>query len=112
MFVDKKKDKKLAEQIKEYNPTKLARGYDVESMEDKGFSFDMQLLAVKLLKKSRHNQVVTPIISLVSHCTQGVVYNWVMYLLNEFVEDCHEAQDQVHPFHYSWLLILIVMEEG
>jgi len=31
-FVDKTKDKKLAEQIKkEYNLVKLARGYDVES---------------------------------------------------------------------------------
>lgn len=45
-----------------------------------------------------------------SECTQGSMYNMVAYLLNEFVEDCREALDKGQLFHYSWLLILIVME--
>jgi len=39
-FVDKTKDKKLAQQIKkEYNLVKLGRGYNIESIEDKGITF-------------------------------------------------------------------------
>lgn len=56
MFIDKTKDKKLVDQIKkEYKVTKLGRGYDVDSIKDKGFAFATQFLAMKLLRKSRCN---------------------------------------------------------
>jgi len=90
--------------------TKLGRGYNVESIQDKGVFFATQLLAANLLRKCQHNQVPASVISLASQCAEGVVYNWETFLLNAFVEDCKEAQDQGHPFHYSWLLILIAME--
>jgi hypothetical protein len=34
---------------------------------------------------------------------------WAMYLLNEFIDDCLEAQDLDKEFHYWPMLLLIVM---
>ena len=46
-------------------------------------------------------------IELADTARDGVQYNWVLYLLNQFTEDYIAAQDQNQPFHYAWLLILI-----
>jgi hypothetical protein len=35
--------------------------------------------------------------------------NWAMFLLNQILIDCEEAQDKGTEFHYSWLLILIAL---
>jgi hypothetical protein len=35
--------------------------------------------------------------------------NWAMFLLNQFLIDCEEARDKGTEFHYSWLLIIIVL---
>ena len=40
-FMDKTNEKKLAEQIKEFNLVMLGRGYDVESIEDKGIALQV-----------------------------------------------------------------------
>lgn len=46
---------------------------------------------------------------IISQCVkEGVEYNWSLYLLNQFIEDCRPAQETVQPLRYSWLLIIIV----
>ena len=46
-------------------------------------------------------------IELADIARDGLQYNWALYLLNQFIEDCIATQDQNQPFHYAWLLILI-----
>ena len=46
-------------------------------------------------------------IELADTARDGVQYNWALYLLNQFTEDCIAAQDHNQLFHYAWLLILI-----
>lgn len=48
-----------------------------------------------------------PAIELADTTRDGAQYNWSLYLLNQFNEDCKATQDQNQPFHYAWLLILI-----
>jgi hypothetical protein len=44
-----------------------------------------------------------------AQCTKGVMFSWAPYLLNQFLIDCRDAQDNGTEFHYSWLLILIAL---
>lgn len=89
---------------------KKGHGYDIDSISDEATAFAKKLLSAKLLWNICHNQVATPFVYLGSQCAKGVFYNSETYLLNEFVEDCREAQDPGHMFHYSWLLNLVAVE--
>lgn len=44
---------------------------------------------------------------------EGVQFNWVEFLYEEFLNNYKEAQEQGKSFHYAWLLlcILLVIEE-
>lgn len=93
-FVEKDKDKQLAKDIKaKYELKNLGRWYGVSSIHNKGVYFAMQLLVAKLFRKCQHNQVSTLVISLAAKCVKGTIYNWVTFLLNEFIEHCNEAWD-------------------
>jgi hypothetical protein len=35
--------------------------------------------------------------------------NWEKFLVNQFLQDCTEAQEKGTEFHYTWLLILIAL---
>jgi hypothetical protein len=35
------------------------------------------------------------------------MFSWAPYLLNQFLVDCRDAQDNGNEFHYSWIIILI-----
>ena len=60
-----------------------------------------------MLRKCRPNQVPGLSIEVAVATRDGKQYNWSLYLLNQFNEDCKVAQDHNQPFHYAWLLILI-----
>jgi hypothetical protein len=60
-----------------------------------------------VLWKCRPNQVSGLAIKLADTARDKVQYNWTLYLLNQFNDDCIAAQDHNQPFHYAWLLILI-----
>jgi hypothetical protein len=34
---------------------------------------------------------------------------WAQYVLNEFIDNCLDAQDSRKDFHYSWILLLLSM---
>jgi len=40
---------------------------------------------------------------------KGVQFNWVRYHCQEFIANCREAYKETKPFHYAWLLLLIVL---
>lgn len=88
----------------------MGRGFEITSINDEATAFSTQLLASTLMRKGRHNQVVTHFIELGSKCALGTQYNWPTFLQNEFVEDCREDQEKGTVFHYSWVLILIALE--
>ena len=60
-----------------------------------------------MLRKCRPNEVPAGAIDLATQAKEGQQYNWCMYLLNQFMEDCTAAQEHNQPFHYSWLLVLM-----
>jgi len=70
-------------------------------------SFTEKLMAFKLLRKCRKEEALAGVIEVSVQCTKGVMFRWEPYLLNQFLIDYMDAQDNGTDFHYSWLLILI-----
>lgn len=68
-----------------------------------------QILAKKVMKKFCVDEVMAPVVSLVAQCVKEVLFNWSRYLCQEFLTNCREAQDETKPFHYTWLLLSIVL---
>jgi hypothetical protein len=54
-------------------------------------------------------QVTNFVVDLTRKCAEGLQMNWAKYLVNKLELDCREAQDQGYEFHFSWLLVLIVI---
>jgi hypothetical protein len=82
---------------------------DVASICDPTVRFVVQYLACNFLRKCKKDQVPTSVIAATERCVEGVLMNWGEILLNQFWIDCEEAQDKGTEFHYSWILILIVL---
>ena len=61
------------------------------------------------MRKCRPNEVHAPIVSIAANCAKGYSYKWAEYIAREFLEDVCDAQEKGRPFHYSWLLVLIVL---
>ena len=89
--------------------TKGKRGYHTSTIEDQNIRFIAKLLACKLLRKCRPTEVPASIIRLTINCAEGYTYNWAAYLTREFLEDARDAQEKGRPFHYSWIILLIVL---
>ena len=85
------------------------RGYQTSRLQHQNIHFTVELLACKLMRKCRLNEVPTPIVSIVANCAEGYSYNWAAYIAKEFLEDVRDAQEKGRPFHYSWLLVLITL---
>jgi hypothetical protein len=75
----------------------------------KEFVLLTQLLSYKLLKSVTRTNVQLESSLFAERCVAGVQMAWACYLLNEFVDDCLEAQDFDKEFHYSWVILLIAM---
>ena len=88
-FVGKDQDKKIATRlIKKYNLTRGWWAYNAMQIEDKSLRFTVQLLVGQVLWKCRPNQVLGPTIELADTARDRVQYNWALYLLNQFNDDC------------------------
>ena len=107
-FVGKELDRETIECMKcLYNLQKGGRAFDAAIIEDDTVRFTVQLLAGCVLHTCRPTKVLATVVDL-AHCVkEGVEYNWSLYLLNQFIEDCRAAQKIAQPLHYSWLLIII-----
>jgi hypothetical protein len=65
------------------------------------------ILACKLLRKCRKDEVPAGVIAVAAQCAEGTFMSWVPYLSNLFQIDCKDAQEAGMEFHYSWLITLI-----
>lgn len=107
-FIGKNLDGKLAAKLtKEFNLTKGGRAYDTADIEDEALQFTIQLLAGCVLRKYRPTEVPAVAMELITQEKDEKLYNWCLYLLNQFMEDYVGAHENNHPFHYSWLLVLM-----
>jgi hypothetical protein len=61
------------------------------------------------LRKYQKQEALVGIIAIVMQCTKGVMFSWVPYLLNQFLIDRIDAQENGTEFHYSWMIILIAL---
>ena len=108
-FFGKKLDRKLATKLtRELKLTKGTRPYDFADIEDHALRFTIQLLVGRVLKKCQPSEVPTGAIDLVVHAKECKQYKWCLYLLNQFMDDCKDAQESNQLFHCSWLIILMV----
>ena len=85
----KTKDVRLsANLVTEY---KLERGgcaYDINLIQDPSLKFTASLLAGRLLTKVRPKEVTGSVIRLAIDVTKGKEFNWCLFLLNNFLQDC------------------------
>jgi hypothetical protein len=107
---NKARDKEIAEEVKaQFRTNRGTRGIIIKDINDPATKFSTNLMACKLLRKCRKEEAPTGVIEVVVQCAKGVVLSWAPYLLNQFLIDCRDAQDNGTKFHYSWLLILIAL---
>jgi len=67
------------------------RGMDVRNINDKNVRFAMQVLACKMLRACRKDEVSTVVIATTKKCIARVPMNWATFLVNNFLQDCMEA---------------------
>ena len=79
----------------------------IKEINDPMMMFSMKLMAYKILRKCRKEEALVGVMAVISQCAKGIVFNWVPYLLNQFLIDYRDAQDNDIELHYSWILILI-----
>jgi hypothetical protein len=71
----------------------------------------MQVLACNFLQKCHKDKVLVVVIATTNKFVERIQMNWATYLVNLLLQDYMEAQEKGIEFHYSWLLILIVLVE-
>lgn len=91
-IVGKSEDLVLAEDMKKkYKLDKKKRGYIISNIKDKGVCVATQLLAGKVIRKCRGNEVTAPVVMLAKQCPEGVQFNWAEFVCEEFLTNCKEA---------------------
>ena len=94
VIAEKSGDLALAEAMKKkYKLEKKKRGYTISNIKDKGVRIATQLLAGKVMRKFYGDEVPMPVVALVEQCTEGVQFNWVEFLYEDFLTNCKEAQE-------------------
>lgn len=76
-----------------YKLEKKKRGYSITSIKDKRVHIATQLLASKVIRKCRIDEVLAPVVVLAEQCVEGVQFNWVKFLCEEFLLNFQEAQE-------------------
>ena len=67
--------------------TKGKHRYHTSAFQHHNIRFAAKLLACKLMRKCRPNEVPASIISIATNCAEGYSYNWAAYIAKEFLED-------------------------
>jgi hypothetical protein len=75
-----------------YGTYRATRRLDVASINDYFLIFAMQVLAFKLLRKCRKDQIPEGVIAAVEKCAAGVQMNWATFFVNQFFIYFAEAQ--------------------
>jgi hypothetical protein len=93
----------------QFDTTRGNRGIIIKEINDNMTRFTSKLMACKLLRKCHREEAPAGVIAVAAQCVKGMMFSWASYLLNQFLLDCHDAQDNGTKFHYSWLIILIAL---
>lgn len=64
------------------------------------------------MRKCHVDKMPAFVIALAEQCAEGVQFNWVQFLCDEFLTNCREAQEQGKTSHYTWLLLSILLVIG
>jgi hypothetical protein len=84
---DKTKEKVLAEEMnKKYGTNKGTRGIIIKRINDATTQLGMKLLACKMLRKCRREEVPARVVAVAAQCTEGTSMRWEPYLLNLFLD--------------------------
>lgn len=109
-FGGKNREKDITKRMKrDYNLLKKLWAYSIISVTDPTVQLVAQILAGKVKRKCRVDEVSMPIVSLFAQCMKGIQFNWAWYPYQEFLANCWAAQDETKWFHYAWLLLSIVL---
>jgi hypothetical protein len=92
---------------KKYGTDRGTRGIIIKRINDVATQLGRKILACKLLRKCRREEVPAGVVAVAAQCAEGTTVSWAPYLLNLFLDDCKDAQDLGTEFHYSWLITLI-----
>jgi hypothetical protein len=82
-FLEKKVCKKeLEEQVKvQFNMTMGNIGLIIKEINDNTKRFASNLIACKMLRKFNREEAPRGVITVEAHCTKGMMFSWVLYLL-------------------------------
>jgi hypothetical protein len=91
---DKDREKALAEEMKKkYGTDRGTRGIIIKRINDATTQLGTKILACKLLRKCRREEVPAGVVAVATQCAEGTTVSWAPYLLNLFLDDCKDAQD-------------------
>ena len=85
------------------------RYYCIDIINDQGMCIKARNLASKVVRKNFPIQCNLGYIVCRHKCGEGVQMNWLLFLMNQLVEDVMAVQAGEQSFTYSWLLILITL---
>jgi hypothetical protein len=82
---DKSKEKALAEEMKKkYGTARGTRDIIIKRINNATTQLGAKILACKLLRKYRREEVPAGVIAIAAQCVEGTSMSWVPYLLNLF----------------------------
>lgn len=84
-----------------YGTHRGSRGVVISAIADPEVKCSTQLLACKFIRKCQKDECPVGVVLAAQRCTQVIQMCWAQYLMNEFIQDCIEAQDLGKEFHYS-----------
>ena len=91
-FGRKTSERELAEQMKKkIELIKKPHGYSITSINNPAVKIATKILARKVMRKCRANEVPAPVVTIVANCAEGYTYNWADYITKEFLEDVLDA---------------------
>jgi hypothetical protein len=89
---DKTKEKALAEEMKKkYGTDRGTQGIIIKRINDVATQMATKILACKLLRKCRREEVLAWVVIVAAQCAEGTTVSWALYLLNLFLDDCKDV---------------------
>jgi hypothetical protein len=91
---EKMKEKALAEEMKKtYGTERGSCRIIIKCISDATTRLATKIMACKLLRKCRKEEVPAEVIMAEAQCTEGIMLSWALYLLKLFLDGCKDAQD-------------------
>jgi hypothetical protein len=92
---------------KKYGTDKGMGGIIIKWINDAATQLGAKILAYKLLRKCRKDELSEGVIAAATQCVEGTFMSWAPYLSNLFQIYYRDVQEEGTKFHYSWLITLI-----